>query len=251
MCVYIFTLIYLLKLDLLQEIALYGYGGWKVQNLQQALDLRRVDATVTVGSLWPREFCLTQRKFHSFLRLMMSLSDEVYAHNGGPSALYKLHWLSCLSFSKTPSKKHPENLTNYLGTVAQGSWYIKLTITQFSLFLPSFFFSSPIIFMSFPDSSVGKESTCNARDPSLIPRSGRSAGEGIGYPLQYSWVSLMVQLVKNSPVIWETWVRSLGWKDTLEKEKATHSSIQAWRIPQSMGSERVGHNWATFTSQHF
>ena len=65
----------------------------------------------------------------------------------------------------------------------------------------------------FPDSSVGKESTCNAGDPSSIPRSGRSAGEGIGHPLQYSWASLMALLVKNLPTMWETWVRSLGWED--------------------------------------
>ena len=58
-----------------------------------------------------------------------------------------------------------------------------------------------------------------------------STGEGIGYPLPYSWASLMAQLVKNLPVMWETWVRSLGWEDPLEKGKATYSSIQAWRIP--------------------
>ena len=72
----------------------------------------------------------------------------------------------------------------------------------------------------------------------MIPGSGRSAGEGIGYPLQYSWASLVTQLVKNLPAMWETWVRSLGWEDPLEKGKATHSSILAWRIPwtvQSMG----------------
>ena len=85
--------------------------------------------------------------------------------------------------------------------------------------------------VGFPDSSVGKESACNAGDPSLIPGSGRSPGEGIGCPLQYSWISLMAQLVKNLPAMWETWVQSLGWKDLLEKGKATHSSILAWRIP--------------------
>ena len=83
----------------------------------------------------------------------------------------------------------------------------------------------------FPDSSVGKESACNAGDPSSIPGSGRSSGEGIGYPLQYSWASLVTQLVKNLPSMWETWVRSLGWEYLLEKGKATHSSILAWRIP--------------------
>ena len=60
---------------------------------------------------------------------------------------------------------------------------------------------------------------------------GRSAGEGIGYPLQYSWASLVAQRGKNPPVMQETWVRSLGWEDPLEKGKATHSSILAWRIP--------------------
>ena len=85
--------------------------------------------------------------------------------------------------------------------------------------------------MGFPDSSVGKESTCNAGDLGLILGSGRSAGKGIGYPLQYSWASLVAQLVKNPPAMRETWVRSLDWEDPLEKGKATHSSILAWRIP--------------------
>jgi len=67
-----------------------------------------------------------------------------------------------------------------------------------------------MFFQCFPDSSIGKESTYNAGDPSSIPGSGRSPGEGIGYPLQYSWTSLMAQLVKNPPAMWETWVRSLG-----------------------------------------
>ena len=85
--------------------------------------------------------------------------------------------------------------------------------------------------VSFPNSSVCKESVCNAGDPSSIPGSGRSTGEGIGYPLQYSWVSLVAQLVKNPPAMQEIWVRSLGWEDLLEKGKATHSNVLAWRIP--------------------
>ena len=64
----------------------------------------------------------------------------------------------------------------------------------------------------------------------MIPGWRRSAGEGIGDPLQYSWAFLMAQLVKNPPAMQETWARSLGWEDPLEKEKATHSSILAWRI---------------------
>ena len=97
----------------------------------------------------------------------------------------------------------------------------------------------------FPDSSVGKESSCNAGDPGSIPGLGRSTGEGIGYPLQYSWASLRAQLVKNLPAMRKTWVLSLGWEDPLEKGKATYSSILAWRIPwtvQAMGSQRVGHD---------
>ena len=66
-------------------------------------------------------------------------------------------------------------------------------------------------------SSVGKESTCNAGDHGSIPGLGRSTGEGKGYPLQYSWASLMVQLVKNPPAMQETWVQLLSWEDPLEK----------------------------------
>ena len=85
--------------------------------------------------------------------------------------------------------------------------------------------------MGFPNSSVGKESACNAGDPSWIAGLGRFPEEGIGYLFQYSWASLVAQLVKNLPAIWETWVQSLGWEDPLEKGKATHSSILAWRSP--------------------
>ena len=96
------------------------------------------------------------------------------------------------------------------------------------------------MYMGFPGESAGKESVRSAGDPSSIPGLG-CAGEGIGYPLQCSWASLVAQLVKNSPAMQETWVQSLGWEDPLEKGKATHSSILAWRISwtvQSMGSQR-------------
>ena len=84
----------------------------------------------------------------------------------------------------------------------------------------------------------------------MIPGSGSSPGEGIGDPLQYSWASLVAQMVKNPPVMQETWVQSLDEEDPLEKEKTTYSSVLAWRIPwteqpgrlQSMGSQRVGHH---------
>ena len=94
--------------------------------------------------------------------------------------------------------------------------------------------TSPIAYlasMGFLHSSFGKESACNAGGPSSIPASGRSAVEGIGYPLQFSWASLLVQLVNNLPAMQKTWVQSLGWEDALEDGKATHSSILAWRNP--------------------
>ena len=77
----------------------------------------------------------------------------------------------------------------------------------------------------FPDSSVGKEFTCNAGDPGSIPGLGRSAGEGVGYPHQYSWASLVAQLVKNLPEMQETPIQFPGREDLLEKGYATHSSV--------------------------
>ena len=76
-----------------------------------------------------------------------------------------------------------------------------------------YFIASP----SFPGSSVGKESACNAGDTSSIPESGRSTGEGIGYPLQHSWASLVAQLLKNPPAMQETPVQFLGRENPLEK----------------------------------
>ena len=85
--------------------------------------------------------------------------------------------------------------------------------------------------LGFPGGSDGKASACKAGDLGSIPGLGRSTGEGIGYPLQYSWTSLVAQLVKNLPAKQETWVQSLEREDSLEKGKAAHSSILAWRIP--------------------
>ena len=81
--------------------------------------------------------------------------------------------------------------------------------------------------LSIPEISIFrnvKYAAYNAGHPGVIPGWGRSAGERIGYPLQYSWASFVARLVKHPPVIWETWVQSLGFEDALEKEKATHSS---------------------------
>ena len=93
--------------------------------------------------------------------------------------------------------------------------------------------------MGFLSSSDDKESACNAGDPGSTPGLGRSPGEGIGYLLQYSWASLVAQMVKNLPVMRETWVPSVGWEDPLEEGMATHSSILAWKIPIDRGAWRA------------
>ena len=95
----------------------------------------------------------------------------------------------------------------------------------------------------FPGSSADKESACNAGDPGSIPGLGSSPGEGIGCPLQYSWTSLVVQMVKHPPAMWETWVRPLGWKIPWRRAwqaTAVFASILAWRIPTARGAW-----WAT------
>ena len=106
-----------------------------------------------------------------------------------------------------------------------------------------------------PGGSDCKETACNARDQGSIAESERFPGEGNSSPLY----SLVAQSIKCLPAMQETQVRSLGWKDPLEKEMATHSSILAWRIPwteetgglQSTGSQRVGHDWATWLTQQY
>ena len=114
--------------------------------------------------------------------------------------------------------------------------------------------------LGFPDSSVDKESACNAGDPGSIPGLGRSAGEGIGYPLQYSWASLVAQLVKNLPAMWETWVQFLGWEDPRKKGKATHSSIwpgevlglySPWGRKESDMSERLSLHFSQCRRRRF
>ena len=106
----------------------------------------------------------------------------------------------------------------------------------------------------FPSSSADKESTCNAGDPGLIPGLGSSPGEGIRYPFQQSWASLVVQMVKNPPVMRETWVQSLGWEDPLEE--GMHGNPLQCSCPENRHGQRslagavhrvtrVGYNLAT------
>ena len=97
--------------------------------------------------------------------------------------------------------------------------------------------------MGFPGGSDGKESASYAGDLGSVPGSGRSPREGNGYPLQYSWASLVAQLVKNLPAMQETWVLSLGWEDPLEKGMATHPSVLAGEFQGLLGgSQRVRHS---------
>ena len=88
------------------------------------------------------------------------------------------------------------------------------------------------------------------RDMGSIPGSGRSSGEGLEYPLQYSWASLVAQMVKNPPATWEICVQSLGREDPLEEGMASHSSILAWRIPWTEkpgGLQSMGHKESDMT----
>ena len=110
--------------------------------------------------------------------------------------------------------------------------------------------------MGFPCGPAGKESAYNVGELGSIPGLGRYPGEGIGYPLQYSWLSLVAQMVKNLPAMQETWIQSLAWTDPLEECMATHSSILAWRIPIDRGAwwpsvHGVPKSWTWLSNQHF
>ena len=108
----------------------------------------------------------------------------------------------------------------------------------------------------FPGGSAGKESACNAGDPGLIPGLGRFPAEGIGNPLQYSWTSLVAQMVKKPPTMWDTWVWSLGWEDPLKKRVVTHFSILALENSMDRGAwqatvHRVPNSWTQQSDLHF
>ena len=90
-----------------------------------------------------------------------------------------------------------------------------------------YFIQISVHLLGFPGGSDGKESACNAGEHGSIPGLGRSTRKRTGYPLQYAWASLVAQLVRNPPAMWETWVPSLSWEDPLDKGKATHFSILA------------------------
>ena len=144
-----------------------------------------------------------------------SASIRVFSNESTLHMRWPKYW--SFSFSISPTKEQPGLISFKM------DWLDLLKLILYT--------HTHIYYIYFPDSSAGKESTCKAGDPGSISGLGRSARKGIDYPLQYSWASLVVQLVKNLPAIQETWVWSLGWEDPLEKGKATHSSILAWRIP--------------------
>ena len=104
-------------------------------------------------------------------------------------------------------------------------------------------------YWGFPGSSAGKESTCKAEDPGLILGSGRSPGEGIGYPLQYSWASLVAQMVNNPLAMQETWVGKSPWRRAWQLTPVFLPGESPWTEEpvglQSMGLQRVRHDWAT------
>ena len=135
---------------------------------------------------------------------------------------------------------HPTLLDCYRAPV-----WVLWVIQQISIvYMDCIFIFSVISFeVGFPGSSAGKESTWNTGNSGSILELGRSPGEGIGHSLQYSWASLMVQMVKNLPAMQETWVWSLSWEDPLEKGMAMHSSILDWRIPMDRGAWQATVYW--------
>ena len=101
--------------------------------------------------------------------------------------------------------------TLFLSCCRGTSWYPERDLIRL-IFFNFFFLHWSRDEHGFPCSSAGKESTCNAGDPSLIPASGRATGEGIGYPLQYMWASLVAQVEKNPSAMWETCVGKTPWR---------------------------------------
>ena len=97
----------------------------------------------------------------------------------------------------------------------------------------------------FSGSSAGKKSACNAGSPGSIPGSGRSPGEGLGYPPQCSWDSLVAQMVKNPPTVWETWVGKIPWRRAWQPTPMFLPGKSPWTEEpgglQSVGSQRVRH----------
>ena len=132
-----------------------------------------------------------------------------YEHEDGPLPAKDRAWNSACSYSPD---KEPALLTSWTWTFGLRNW--EMTVSYQASML----------------AQLVKKIRCNAGDLGSIPGLGRSTGEGIGYPLQYFQASLVAQTVKHLPAMWETWIRSLGQEDLLEKGMAAHPIILAWRI---------------------
>ena len=106
------------------------------------------------------------------------------------------------------------------------------------------------VMVGFPGSSADKKPACNAGDPGSFLGLGSSPGEGIGYPLQYYWASLMAQMVTNLPAVLETWVWFQGWEDSLEEHMATqYFSLENLHEQRSLvGYSPWGHKESDMTN---
>ena len=110
------------------------------------------------------------------------------------------HGVQCLEGKTTgPDRNGPSERSS-------SPQHLELSWCQHAFWLGQCFITDEMLLQDLPGNSVGKESACNAGDPSSISGLGRSAGEGIGYPFQYSWAALVAQLVKNLPAMQETWI---------------------------------------------
>ena len=164
-----------------------------------------------------------------FLLPFTFLSIRVFSSELAVHIRWPKYW--SFSFSISPSNEYSGlisfriDLFDLLAVQGTLKSFPTLQLESISSLALSLLCGPALTSVGFPDSLVGKESACNAGDPGLIPGSGRSTGEAIGYPLRYSWASLVAQLVKNLPIMRETWVRSLGWEYPLEKGKAEYFSI--------------------------
>ena len=140
-------------------------------------------------------------------------------------------WKRCLSFLKMLLHVCQKSLGHLCVGLFLGflSWSADLCVCPSSS-------TAVLITIASLVSQLGKSPPAIEGDLGSVPELGRSTGEGIGYPLQYSWASLVAQTVKNPPAMRETWARSLGWEDPLEEGLMTYSSILAWRIPVDRGA---------------
>ena len=149
------------------------------------------------------------------------------------------------------AKSWAERLSNLERLCFSRVWLSLLHWTEVFLIFIHVFIDS-----GFTSNSAFKESACSAGDSSSIPLLGRFLREGIGYPLQYSWVSLVAQMVKNPPAVQKTWFQTLGWEGPLEMGTATYPSILSWRTAMDRGacqatvhgSQRVRYVYCIFFS---